>query len=91
MGVHVVLASDRSTNGVQPLAEALELSHYGGFILSYNGDQIINIQTGKLMFEKRISLAMIPYLNRKAKGNGFAIFTHHRGYIPVDSPENKHV
>ena len=39
MGVHVVLASGRPTNGVQPLAEALELNHYGGFILSYNGGQ----------------------------------------------------
>ena len=46
MGVHVVLASGRPTNGVQPLAEALELNHYGGFILSYNGGQIINAQTG---------------------------------------------
>ena len=54
MGVHVVLASGRPTNGVQPLAEALELNHYGGFILSYNGGQIINAQTGELMFEKRI-------------------------------------
>ena len=49
MGVHVVLASGRPTNGVQPLAEALELNHYGGFILSYNGGQIINAQTGELM------------------------------------------
>ena len=87
MGVHVVLASGRPTNGVQPLAEALELNHYGGFILSYNGGQIINAQTGELMFEKRIDPAMIPYLNRKAKENGFAIFTYHK----TDSPENKHV
>ena len=91
MGVHVVLASGRPTNGVQPLAEALELNHYGGFILSYNGGQIINAQTGELMFEKRIDPAMIPYLNRKAKENGFAIFTYHKDYILTDSPENKHV
>ena len=85
MGVHVVLASGRPTNGVQPLAEALELNHYGGFILSYNGGQIINAQTGELMFEKRIDPAMIPYLNRKAKENGFAIFTYHKDYILTDS------
>ena len=91
MGVHVVLASGRPTNGVQPLAEALELNHYGGFILSYNGGQIINAQTGELMFEKRIDPAMILYLNRKAKENGFAIFTYHKDYILTDSPENKHV
>ena len=67
------------------------MNHYGGFILSYNGGQIINAQTGELMFEKRIDPAMIPYLNRKAKENGFAIFTYHKDYILTDSPENKHV
>lgn len=67
------------------------MNHYGGFILSYNGGQIINAQTGELMFEKRIDPAMIPYLNRKAKENGFAIFTYHKDYILTDSPENMHV
>ena len=37
MGVHIVLASGRPTNGVMPIAEKLELNHYGGYILSYNG------------------------------------------------------
>ena len=48
MGVHIVLASGRPTNGVMPIAEKLELNHYGGYILSYNGGQIINVQTGEL-------------------------------------------
>ena len=30
MGVHIVLASGRPTNGVMPIAEKLELNHYGG-------------------------------------------------------------
>ena len=29
MGVHIVLASGRPTNGVMPIAEKLELNHYG--------------------------------------------------------------
>ena len=91
MGVHVVLASGRSTNGVQPLAEALELNHYGGFIMSYNGAQIINAQTGELLFEKRIDPEMIPYINRKAKENGFTIFTYHKDFILTDNPDNPHV
>lgn len=91
MGVHVVLASGRPTNGVQPLAEALELNHYGGFILSYNGGQIINAQTGELMFEKRIDPAMIPYLDRKARENGFTIFTYHKDFILTNNPDNPHV
>lgn len=91
MGVHVVLATGRPTNGVMPLAEALELNHYGGFILSYNGGQIINMQTGELLFEKRIDPEMIPYLDQKAKKNNFAIFTYHKDYILTNDPTNKHV
>ena len=91
MGVHIVLASGRPTGGVLPLAHALELNHYGGFILSYNGGQIINAQTGEILFEKRINPEMIPYLDKKAKKNDFAIFTYHKDYILTDKPENKHV
>lgn len=91
MGVHIVLASGRPTYGVLPIAEALELNHYGGYILSYNGGQIINAQTGEIMFEKRINPEMIPYLDKKAKKNNFAIFTYHKNTIITDTPENKYI
>lgn len=91
MGVHIVLASGRPTHGVLPIAKALELDHYNGFILSYNGGQIINAQTGELLFEKRINPEMIPYLDRKAKKNNFAIFTYHKDTIITDTPDNNHV
>lgn len=91
MGVHIVLASGRPTNGVMPIATQLELNHYGGFILSYNGGQIINVQTGELLFEKRINPEMLAYLDRKAKKNDFAIFTYHQDYILTDKPDNKYV
>lgn len=84
MGVHIVLASGRPTNGVMPIAEKLELNHYGGYILSYNGGQIINVQTGELLFEKRIDPEWIPYFEKKAKKNDFAIFTYHKDFILTD-------
>ena len=40
-GVKIVLASGRPTYGVAPLAEILELQKYEGYILSYNGGEII--------------------------------------------------
>ena len=91
MGVHIVLASGRPTNGVMPIAEKLELNHYGGYILSYNGGQIINAQTGELLFEKRIDPEWIPYFEKKAKKNDFAIFTYHKDFILTDKPDNKYV
>ena len=91
MGVHVVLASGRPTAGLLPLAHALELNNYGGFILSYNGGQIINVQTGELLFEKRIAPEMIPYLEQKAIKNNFAIFTYRKDTLITNDPHNRHV
>ena len=50
MGIHIVLASGRSTNGVMPIAKKLELDKFGGYILSYNGGQIIQAEDGQLLF-----------------------------------------
>lgn len=91
MGVHVVLASGRPTGGLMPLAKALELNHYGGFILSYNGGQIINVQTGELLFEKRVNPQMLAYLDKKAKKNNFTIFTYLKDTIITDRPDDKYV
>lgn len=91
MGVHIVLASGRPTGGVIPIANALELNHYGGFVLSYNGGQIFNMQTGELLFEKRIDPKMLGYLDKKAKKNNFAIFTYQKDRIITDQPDNKYI
>jgi len=74
MGVRIVLASGRPTYGLMPLAKVLELGNYGGFVLSYNGCQIIKAQNGEILFERRINPEMLPYLEKKARKNGFAIF-----------------
>ncbi len=91
MGVRIVLASGRPTHGVMPIAEMLELNKYGGFVMSYNGGQIFNMQTGELLFERRIDPVLIPYLEKKAKKNNFPIFTYHRDAIITNDPENRHV
>lgn len=67
MGVRIVLASGRPTYGLMPIAKTLELGNYGGFILSYNGGQIINAQNGELLFERRINPEMLPYLEKKSR------------------------
>ena len=91
MGVRIVLASGRPTYGLMPIAKALELGNYGGFILSYNGGQIINAQRGELLVERRINPEMLPYLEKKSRKSGFAIFTYHEDTIITDSPENEHI
>lgn len=90
-GVRIVLASGRPTYGLMPLAKTLELGNYGGFVLSYNGCQIIKAQNGEILFERRINPEMLPYLEKKARKNGFAIFTYHNDTLITDSPDNEYI
>ena len=91
MGVRIVLASGRPTYGLMPLAKTLELGNYGGFVLSYNGCQIKKAQNGEILFERRINPEMLPYLEKKARKNGFAIFTYHDDTLITDSPDNEYI
>ena len=91
MGVRIVLASGRPTYGLLPLAKTLELGNYGGFILSYNGCQIINASNGEILFERRINPEMVTYLEKKARKNNFPIFTYHDDTIIANSPDNEYI
>lgn len=90
-GVKIVLASGRPSHGIMPLAEKLELGNYGGFVVSYNGCQIIKTENGEISFERRINPEMLPYLKRKASKKGFSFFTYNGDILITDSPDNPHI
>lgn len=91
MGVRIVLASGRPTYGLLHLAKTLELGNYGGFVVSYNGCQIIDARNGEILFERRINPEMLPYIEKKAHKNGFALFTYHDDTLLTDHPENEYI
>lgn len=91
MGVRIMLASGRPTYGLLPLAKTLELGLYNGYILSYNGGQVINASNGEVIFERRINPEHIPYLEKKAIKNGFAIMTYNGDAIVTNDPSNPHI
>lgn len=91
MGIRIVLASGRPTYGLLALAKSLELGNYGGFILSYNGCQIIRADNGEIIFERRINPELLPYIEKKARKNDFALFTYHDNLIFTNEMSNRHV
>ena len=80
-GLKVVLASGRPTYGIVPLAEELQMGKYEGFILSYNGGQIIDWKTRKTMYENVLDPEVYPYLHECARRNGFVILSYKGEYI----------
>ncbi|MGL4336679.1 MAG: Cof-type HAD-IIB family hydrolase [Turicibacter sp.] len=51
----VVLASGRATHGMKKAAIELELDKYGGYLLSYNGGQIISFESMEVLFENTLT------------------------------------
>ncbi len=90
-GIRIVLASGRSPHGLRHLVEKLEMKKWGGYLLPYNGAQIIDVGNDEVLFEKRIDPEMFPYLEKKAQKNRFGIFTYHQNQIITTDPENKHI
>ena len=91
MGVRIVLASGRPTYGLVGLAKQLDLQRYGGYILSYNGCQIVSAVNGEILFEKRISPELIPYLEKKAEKEGCALFTYHDDLLLSNNVNDRHI
>lgn len=66
-GVRVVLASGRPTYGVAPIADKLHLAEYGGYVVTYNGGEIVNWETKEILYKKILDPVFIPYLYWCAK------------------------
>lgn len=90
-GVRIVLASGRPTYGVAPLADALHMKEYGGFILSYNGGEIIEWGTGRLLYKKLLPDEVVPVLYTAAIRNNQTILTYNNEYILTENPDDEYV
>ena len=90
-GLKIILASGRPTYGVAPLANALQLDKFGGFILAYNGGEIINWRTHEIMYKNLLDHDVLPYLYECAKKNDFAIVTYENEYVLTEKPDNEYV
>ncbi|MBU7593090.1 Cof-type HAD-IIB family hydrolase [Metabacillus halosaccharovorans] len=76
LGVKVVLASGRPTFGMRHIAQELNLDHYGSFILSFNGGQIINCSTEEEMFSSTLTPEAIHKLYEVSVREGVFIHTY---------------
>lgn len=66
-GVNIVIASGRPTYGIGPIVRELELDKNGGYVLSFNGAQIINCVTNEIIYNETLPLNMIGDIAHMAK------------------------
>lgn len=76
MGHQVILASGRPTPGMRRYEQELELEKYGGYLLSFNGAKIVNCLSGEVVYQRTLSLTLLPGLYGFAKKHGCGLVTY---------------
>ena len=55
-GVLLILASGRPTSGLMEFAAELGMERHHGLLVSYNGSQVVDCETGKVLFNQAMSV-----------------------------------
>lgn len=90
-GVRLVLASGRPTYGIAPLANELQMDKFGGYILAYNGGEIICWSTREKLYENVLPDEVIPQFYECTIRNKVAILTYNGEYIITECPTDPYV
>ncbi len=90
-GHKVILASGRPTPGMRKYEKELELEKYGGYLLSFNGARIVECDTGEILYQRLLSLTLLPGLYRFAKNNGCGLVTYLGSEVISAFPKDKYV
>ncbi len=90
-GVKVVLASGRPTYGIVPIAEALELKRFGGYILAYNGGVILDCGSGEVVYSNVLPDDLIAPLYRYSTEAECVILSYKNEFIITEQPDDKYV
>lgn len=91
LGIKLVLATGRPTHGVFGLAKALEMDLNGGYILTYNGALIIQMDNNERVFERQVAPDFIPYLAKEAAKRKCPLFTYQNDTIWTNDSQNPHI
>ena len=90
-GIRLVLASGRPTYGIVPLANELRMNEFGGFILSYNGGEIINWETQEMIYENVLPNDVVPVLYECARSHQLSILTYDGAEIVTENSLDPYV
>ena len=84
-GIKVILASGRPALGIKPTARVLRLYERGGFILAYNGGQMIDCKTDEVIFERLLPMEYYPKICSFARSAGLHALTYDENGVVAES------
>ena len=90
-GGQIVLASGRPVYGIKPVADILGLDKHGGFILAYNGGEIIDCRVNRSLVKYSLKEQIAKEAYQTAKQYGLSVVTYEGDHLVTEDPENKYI
>lgn len=87
-GHTIVLASGRHPFSMSFFAELLHLRERGGYLLSFNGAQLIDYPSGELLFSQHLPAQILPRLRDWARRFDLPMLSFRGNTIISEQPEN---
>lgn len=90
-GMKVVLASGRPFAGCLLVAERLGLPESGGYIMAFNGGQIVDCRTGENVYLRNIPADFLPEIFEAAERFGVTALTYDGPVVLTEHPDDQYV
>lgn len=90
-GITIILASGRPSRGMFHVAQELELESRGGYILAYNGGEIINCKTHQVVFKELLPKKFYKDICDTAKEQGLMPLTYTNDFILTENKKDDYV
>lgn len=84
-GIRFILASGRPTASMKTLADELSLSKFSNFLIGFNGGEIYECATHKLIYQETITLENFKTLCHFATQHHLSLITYHQDKIWYDT------
>lgn len=91
LGAKIVLASGRPTPGLRHEAKTLDLEKYGGYLLSFNGARVVEVKTGKTIYEQTLTIDEAKQAYDRAKEFHLACMTYKDDMIISEDIDDEYV
>lgn len=90
-GISVVLASGRPRIGIQSVADRLELSKLGGYIIAYNGGQIFDCKQNRILFQSLLPRQYYSELCQWARQYQVQPLTYNMTSVVAENAQDRYV
>lgn len=90
-GTTIVLASGRHPRSMARFADALHLRERGGYVVAFNGAQLIDYASGRTLFSQHLPAEAVPRLVEWARRYDLPILSFRGDTIITEHPDDHYV